>query len=131
MDKIEMNKQEMLNKKVWAVIGVTRRTEKFGYKIWKKLKDHGYEVFAVNPKYDEIDGEKCYPTLKDLPKIPDVVDFVVPPKVSLKSIDAAHELGIEYLWFQPGTADEEVIDKAEGLDKKIVFHDCVLVALDE
>lgn len=131
MDEIEMNKLEMLNKKVWAVIGVNNNTEKFGYKIWKKLKDNGYEVFAVNPKYDDIGGEKCYPSLKDLPITPEVVDFVVPPKVSLKAIDDAHELGIKYLWFQPGTADEEVIDKAEGLDKKIVFHDCVLVALDE
>ncbi|WP_427339056.1 CoA-binding protein [Caloranaerobacter sp. DY30410] len=130
MDKIEMNKKEMLEKKVWAVVGATNNKEKFGYKIWKKLKDNGYEVYPVNPKYDNIDGETCYPTLKDLPKIPDVVDFVVPPKVTLKGIDDAHELGIEYLWFQPGTADEEVIDKAESLGKKIVFHDCVLVALD-
>ena len=131
MDKIEMNKQVMLAKKMWAVIGATINTEKFGYKIWKKLKDNGYEVFAVNPKYDYIDGEKCYPTLKDLPDTPDVVDFVVPPKTSLKAIDDAHEMGVEYLWFQPGTADEEVIEKAENLNKKIVFHDCVLVALDD
>lgn len=130
MDKIEMNKKEMLEKKVWAVVGATNNKEKFGYKIWKKLKDNGYEVYPVNPKYDNIDGETCYPTLKDLPKTPDVVDFVVPPKVTLKGVDLAHELGIEYLWFQPGTADEEVIDKAESLGKKIVFHDCVLVALD-
>ncbi|WP_202709175.1 CoA-binding protein [Sporosalibacterium faouarense] len=129
MDVIEKNKKEMLEKKIWAVIGATNNQEKFGYKIWKKLKNHGYEVYPVNPKYEEIDGEKCYPTLKDVPVTPEVVDLVVPPKVSLKAIDEAHEQGIEYLWFQPGTADEETITKAEDLGMKIVFHDCVLVAL--
>lgn len=130
MDTIEKNKNEMLEKKIWAVIGATKNKEKFGYKIWKKLKDHGYEVYPVNPRYEEIDGEKCFPTLKDLPKTPEVVDLVVPPKASMKVVDSANELGIDYLWFQPGTADEEVIDRAEDLGLKIVFHDCVLVALD-
>ena len=131
MDTIDKNKKEMLTKKVWAVVGVTLRKEKFGYKIWRKLKDNGYEVYPVNPKYDEIDGEKCYKDLKELPKIPEVVNLVVPPKISSNNIDLADELGIEYLWFQPGTADEEVINKTEEMNKKIVFHDCVLVALDE
>jgi hypothetical protein len=129
MDIIEKNKQEMLKKKTWAVIGVTQNKEKFGYKIWKKLKDNNYEVYAINPKYDEIEGEKCFSSLKDLPVKPEVIDFVVPPAVSLKYIDEANELGIEYLWFQPGTADEKVIDKAEDLGMNIVFHDCILVAL--
>lgn len=131
MDNFEKNKREMLQKKVWAVIGATPNKQKFGYKIWKKLKDFNYEVYPVNPKYEEIEGYKCYSSLKVLPVKPDVVDFVVPPKVSLNAIDEANEMGIEYLWFQPGTADEQVIDKAEELGHKIIFHDCVLVALDE
>ncbi|EOD00697.1 CoA-binding protein [Caldisalinibacter kiritimatiensis] len=131
MDIIEKNKQEMMEKKVWAVLGVTQNKEKYGYKIWKKLKDNGYEVYAINPKYEEIEGEKCYDSLKDLPVKPEVVDFVVPPAISSKYVDEANELGIEYLWFQPGTVDGETIDKSEELGMKIVFHDCVLVALDE
>ena len=126
---MENNKREMLEKKVWAVIGVTTNKDKFGYKIYKKLKDNNYDVYPVNPKYDIIDGEKCYNSLKDLPKKPEVVDFVVPPKISLMSVKEADEVGIEYLWFQPGTANEEVIHKAKELGFKIVYDDCVLVAL--
>lgn len=129
MDYIEKNKGEMLNKKVWAVVGVTPNKEKFGYKIWKKLKGHDYEVYAVNPKYDEVEGEKCYSSLANLPKVPEVVDLVVPPSVSITTVQEAKDLGIKYLWFQPGTADGEVIEKAEGLGLSIVYHDCVLVAL--
>lgn len=126
---MEKLKQEMLDKKVWAVVGATPTTRKFGYKIWKILKDNGYEVYAINPRYEEIDGDKCYSSLKELPKIPEVVDFVVPPALSIKVIDEAKELGIKNLWFQPGTADEKVLDKAEKIDTKFVYLECVLAEL--
>ena len=54
-----MTIQQALDQKVWAVIGATDKTEKFGYKIYKCLKDHGYEVYPVNPNVAEIDGDKC------------------------------------------------------------------------
>ncbi|MGF7058593.1 CoA-binding protein [Brassicibacter mesophilus] len=130
MDKIDQNKNIMLGQKVWAVIGVTPNQQKFGYKIWKKLRQENYEVYPVNPKYTDVEGEKCYRALKELPQRPDVVNFVVPPQVSLKALDEAKELGIKYLWFQPGTAGEEVINSAEDMGFEIVFHDCVLVALE-
>ena len=49
-----MTIQQALDQKVWAVIGATHKTEKFGYKIYKCLKDHGYEVYPVNPNIAEI-----------------------------------------------------------------------------
>ena len=98
-----MIKEEMLNKKVWAVVGATPNEEKFGYKIWKILLDHGYETYGVNPNYDFIHDERVYPSLKEVPAKVEVVDLVVPPKVTLGVLDEAKELGIEYLWFQPGT----------------------------
>ncbi len=42
-----MNKKEMLEKKVWAVVGATNNKEKFGYTIWNKLQDNGYEVYPI------------------------------------------------------------------------------------
>ncbi|MCC5911613.1 MAG: CoA-binding protein [Clostridiaceae bacterium] len=131
MDTIEKNKKIMLEKKVWAVIGVTPDTEKFGYKIYKKLKDHNYKVYGINPKYDEVEGDKIYASLKDLPEKPECVDMVVGPKVSKSVLKEIKEAGIEYVWFQPGTFDEEVIDLAEEYNLNIVYYDCVLVALGE
>ncbi|RKD34678.1 CoA-binding protein [Thermohalobacter berrensis] len=131
MDNIEKNKKEMLDKKVWAVVGATPNKDKYGYKIWNVLKEHGYIAYPVNPKYEEIEGEKCYPSVEELPEKVDVIDFVVPPKVTKKIIEQADKVGIEYLWFQPGTFDEEIIEKAEKLNKKIVYYDCVLAELTE
>ena len=76
-------KKEMLNKKVWAVVGATAKQDRYGYKIWKKLKEHGYTSYAVNPSYKEIDGEKVYPSLSHIDESIDVVDMVVSPKISL------------------------------------------------
>ncbi|SES75718.1 hypothetical protein SAMN05660297_00520 [Natronincola peptidivorans] len=131
MDIIEKNKKEMLQKKIWAVVGATPDTEKFGYKIYKKLKNHNYTVYAVNPKYKEIEGDKVYDSLKNLPGKPDCVDMVVGPQISKQVLEEIKSLEISYVWFQPGTFDEEVIDKAEDYGLNIVYYDCVLVALDE
>lgn len=124
-----MIKEEMLNKKIWAVVGTTANKDKYGYKIWKKLKDHGYETYGVNPNYEKIHGEKIYPSLKELPKKVDVIDLVVPPKISIHTLDEAKELGIKYIWFQPGTFDDEVIEKAKDLGFYILYNDCVLATL--
>lgn len=119
----------MLKKRVWAVVGVTENQDRFGYKIFKKLMEHGYETYGVNPKYEEIDGEKIYPNLKSIPKNIEVVDVVVPPKATIELLDEIKELGIEYVWFQPGTYDEIVLEKAERLGLKSLFNDCVYATL--
>jgi len=124
-----MFKEEMLNKKTWAVVGATANKDKYGYKIWKKLKEHNYEVYGVNPNYEEIEGDKIYSSLKDLPKKVDVIDLVVPPKISNNVLDQAKELDIEYIWFQPETFDDNIIEKAENLGFKILYNDCVLATL--
>lgn len=129
MDNIEKIKEEMLNKQVWAVVGATPQESKFGYKIFKKLRDRGYEVYGINPKYEEIDGEKLYKSISELPVKPDCVDMVVSPKIGKPMVEEIANAGIEYVWFQPGTFDEEVIDLAEAKNLKYVYYDCVLVAL--
>lgn len=129
MDMIEKNKKEMLERKTWAVVGVTPDPEKFGYKIYQVLKEHGYKVYGVNPKYDEVEGDKIYGSLKELPEKPECVDLVVNPKVSKAVLEEIKELGIQYVWFQPGTFNEEIIDLAESYQLNIVYYDCVLAVL--
>ncbi len=126
-----MIKKEMLDKRVWAVVGATPNREKYGYKIWKKLLDHGYETYGINPKYDYIQEEKIYTSLKEVPKKIDVIDLVVPSKVSLKTLEEAKELDIDYMWFQPGTYDDKVIEKATELGFKILYNECILATLNE
>ena len=126
---MEVLKREMLEKKVWAVVGATPNKDKFGYKIYSKLKNKGYEVYAVNPNYESIDGDTCFSSISDLPKKPNCVNIVVPPSVTKKTLDEIVLSGIQNIWLQPGSFDEEIIDLAEEKGLSTVYYDCILVAL--
>lgn len=120
--------QEMLERKVWAVVGASIHKDKYGYKLYKKLKDHGYKVYPVNPGHDEVDGDKCYHSLSDLPEVPEVIDMVVNPNAGSNVIEEAAGLGINNIWLQPGTYNDELISQIEEKEMQYV-KDCVLVAL--
>ncbi len=119
--------ETMLEKKVWAVVGANRNPEKYGNMIYHKLKRKGYETYAVNPVYDEIDGDPCYPSLSALPVVPDVVNMVVAPARGRAVIEEAARLGIRYIWLQPGTHDEALMRQIEESGLEAV-QACVLVA---
>ena len=121
-----MTIEEVLQKKVWAVIGATPRKDKFGYKIFKHMEKHGYTVYPVNPNVEEIDGVRCYPSLSALPVVPEVVDFVVPEKVGLAAVDECKTLGIPIVWLQPGADKPSVVEKGKTLGLEVICN-CVLV----
>ena len=129
MDSVEKVKELMLSKKKWAVIGVTQDKSRYGYKIYNILNEKGYVAYGVNPKYSEVDGDKVYPSIKELPEKVDCVDFLVNPAVTLKLLDDVASIGIRYVWFQPGSFDEYVLDKAESLGLEMVYYDCVYAEL--
>lgn len=128
MEKIIEN---MLDKKNWVVVGAHPNPEKFGNKIYNKLVKFGYNVIPVNPVYEEVEGKKTVASLKDVKEPFDCINVVVSPKRAMVVVKEAIELGIKYIWFQPGAFNEEVIDYAENNGLEVVFHACVLVELDK
>lgn len=123
-----MLEEMMMEKKVWAVVGANDNPEKYGNMIYKKLKKFGYTVYPVNPNYEEIEGDKCYKDLSSLPEKPEVIDMVVSPKRGMAVLKEAASLGIQNIWLQPGTYNDEVMEliKSEGLT---AVQACILVAL--
>ena len=122
------NIDNMLELKTWAVVGATNNKEKFGYKIFKVMLEAGIKVYPINTGISEILGQKCYPTLKDLPIKPDAVDIVVPPKVGEQIVRECAELGIQNVWLQPGANAPQVIQAAKELGL-IVVDACIMVEL--
>jgi predicted CoA-binding protein len=122
-----MLEEKMLESNIWAVVGANTNPSKYGNMIYRKLRSKGYRVYAVNPLYNLVEGDKCYKSLSELPEKPDVVNFVVAPERSIEYTKEAKKLGIEYLWFQPGTYDEKVMETVEELNLSAV-QACVLVA---
>ncbi|VBB06234.1 Hypothetical protein LUCI_1450 [Lucifera butyrica] len=122
MDEI----QKMLALKTWAVVGATNNQEKFGYKIFKFMKEAGFTVYPVNPGVSEVLGETCYPALQDLPVKPDAVDFVVPASVGEKVMRDCAALGIKNVWLQPGADAPGVVKAAQELGLTAV-RACIMV----
>jgi predicted CoA-binding protein len=124
-----MDTLDLLKLKKWAVVGATVNEEKYGNMIYKKLKAKGYDVYAVNPRYEEVDGDKCYPDIRSLPVVPDVIDMVVAPKFGIETMKEAKEEGVKNVWLQPGTESEEILNYAKDNGINAV-EACVLVALN-
>ncbi|WP_368294569.1 CoA-binding protein [Dehalobacter sp. TBBPA1] len=70
---------DFLDQRTLAVVGVSRSEKKFSRRLYRTLKKRGYNVFAVNPNMDSIDGEICYENLQSLPQKADGAVIVVPP----------------------------------------------------
>jgi hypothetical protein len=119
--------KDFLNKdNIFAVVGVSRDSSKYGNKIYADLKQSGYKVYPINPNIEEIFGDKCYPSLDKLPLKPDVVDIVVPPRITEEIIKQCKTLGITNIWLQPGSESEEAIKFCQANNMKLVSGVCVM-----
>ncbi len=120
--------KEFLNKtNIFAVAGASRDPKKYGYQVYKNLKEAGYEVYPVNPNTDTILGSKCYRDLRDLPTKPDVVDIVVPPRVTEEIVKICKRLGITKVWMQPGSESEKAIEFCDKNHIDVVYGVCVMI----
>lgn len=123
----ELIKKFLDKKNIFAVVGASRNPKKYGYQLYKDLKEAGYEVYPVNPKAEEILGDKCYPGLKYLPSKPDVVDIVVPPRVTEEIVRTCKRLGITKIWMQPGSESEAAIRFCDKNNIEVVHSVCVMI----
>jgi predicted CoA-binding protein len=104
---------EFLAMKRIAVTGVSRNPKGHGANlIFNRLRDRGYEVFAVNPGADEVEGVRCYHALRDIPGGVDAVVMGTKPATTAQTMRECAELGIKYTWmhgpaFGPGSVSEE------------------------
>lgn len=82
-----------------AVTGVSRTPKAHGSNyIYKRLRDRGYEVFAVNPNADEVEGDKCFHALHDIPGGVEAVVIATNASTSTETMSECVGLGIKYAW---------------------------------
>lgn len=120
--------REFLNKNnIIAVVGASRNPEKYGYKVYKDLKEAGYKVYPINPNASEVLGDKCYPNLETLPVKPDVVNIVVPPNITEKIVKEVKKLSIKRVWMQPGSESEEAIKFCNENKIDVIYGACIMI----
>jgi predicted CoA-binding protein len=110
-----------------AIVGLSADWSRPSNFAAKYLIDHGFEVIPVNPKYDEILGQKCYADLEDIPTPVDVVDLFqrvdrIPPFV-----DQAIKIGAKVVWMQLGIIHEEAAQKARNAGLEVVMDRCMKI----
>jgi predicted CoA-binding protein len=98
MAKIESLVQDFLAQKKIAVVGVSDQRDTGCNLNYKKFKDAGYQVYAVNPRITTYDGSPCYPDLKSIPEKPDAVFILANPAVTDKIVRECVDLGVKHVW---------------------------------
>lgn len=90
---------EFLSKKRFAVTGVSRTPSSHGANVvYRRLRDRGYEVFAVNPNTTTVEGDTSYPSLHAIPGGVDVVIIGTRPDRAEETILECADLGITRVW---------------------------------
>ena len=108
----------LLDTRTIAMVGLSAKWHRPSYFAAKYLIDHGYRVIPVNPNYDEILGEKCYPDLKSIPEPVDVVNLFQRAEMCPEYARQGVEIGAKVIWLQLEIKSEEAkqIAEAEGLE---------------
>ncbi len=127
MNDINTLRRILIENKRVAIVGLSDDWSRPSNFVGKYLLEHGFEIIPVNPKYDEILGQKCYADLKDIPTPVDMVDLFqrsdrIPPFV-----DDAIEIGAKVVWMQLGIINEEAAQKARAAGLEVVMDRCVKI----
>jgi uncharacterized protein len=113
MSTVKEAASEFLANKRIAVTGVSRNPQGHGSNVvYQRLRDRGYEVFAVNPNADQVEGDRCYPDVKSIPDGVDAVVIGTRPEVAEDTMRECADLGIKHVWMHRSFGEGSVSDKA-------------------
>lgn len=113
MTNIKQAATEFLANKRIAVTGVSRAPKGHGGNIvYQRLRQRGYEVFAVNPNADEVEGDACFHDLASIPGGVDAVVIGTRPETADATMRECADLGIKQVWMHRGPGGGSVSDSA-------------------
>ena len=111
-----------------ALIGASNDRSKYGNKIYRDLRNKGYNVTPINPKEEKIEGDRAYSSIEEMKELPDIANFVVPSQVAIKIAQNITNLGIKHLWVQPGSESKELEDWLKNTDGiEYLINACIMV----
>ncbi len=114
------------NRKV-AIVGLSANWSRPSNFVGKYLLEHGFEIFPVNPKYDEILGHKCYPDLKSIPGPVDIVDLFQRADRVMPFVEDAIEIGARVVWMQLEIVNQEAAERAREAGLEVVMDRCIKI----
>ncbi|MDD8025529.1 MAG: CoA-binding protein [Acidobacteriota bacterium] len=122
---------EILSSRVFAVVGASRRTDKYGSIVLADLWGKGYTAYPVNPHASEIMGRPAFPTIASLPPGVETLVLVVPPAQSERAVRDAAAAGIRRIWMQPGAESASAVEFCEEHGMACVSGVCLMMRAPE
>ena len=110
-----------------AVVGVSRNKNKFGNAVYQTLKKKGIKVLPVNPHMTHFEGDKCFSSIETLPPDVKAVFVNTPPEKTIKIVESAINKGIQHLWLQQGSTDDEVIRYLQDKEVNYIADRCIMM----
>ena len=119
MKTIDEAAAEFLSHKRVAVTGVSRKPKNHGSNtVYKRLRERGYEVFAVNPNADAVEGDRAYHDLRSIPGGVEAVVIGTRPEIAEETMRECVELGIRHVWMHWGAGASSVSKPATEYGRK-------------
>src|SRR5579859_2804499 len=121
----DARREVLLHSPVIAIVGRSNDHYYSSYQVGKYLEEHGFIVYNVNPTLDEIDGEKSYPSLRDVPARIDIVDVFRKSEYLSGIVDEAIAVGAKTVWGQLDVDDEDARRKALAAGLNVATNLCL------
>ena len=112
--------------KTIAVVGLSNNRLRASYGVSEYMQSAGYTIIPVNPQETEVLGEKCYPTLDEIPGTVDVVDIFRRSEFVPDIVEAAIRKGAKVVWMQEGVIHEHAAERARQAGVTVVMDRCIL-----
>ena len=127
MDDINTLRRILSESRTIAVVGLSAEWHRPSYFAAKYMQEHGYRVIPVNPKYREILGEKCYPSLREIPDRVDLVDVFRKTQDVMPIAEQAIAIRARVFWQQLGVKNAAAAEKARAAGLDAVMDHCVKI----
>lgn len=112
--------------KVIAAVGLSNTRGRAGSHVCHYLQAHGYRVIPVNPNEEEVNGEKSYDALADVPDAIDLVLVFRNPRAVPALVEEALKTDAKIIWMQDGAGNNSAANTVREAGKIVVVDDCML-----
>ena len=126
-DDIPTLRRILKNCRTIAVVGLSAEWHRPSFFAAKYMQEHGYRVVPVNPRYEQVLGERCYASLRDIPHPVDMVDVFRRTDDVGPIADDAIAIGAKCLWQQLGVRNVEADARARAAGMDSVMDRCVKI----
>lgn len=134
MSELKRKADEFLAQRRLAVVGVSREPNQAANLIYRTLRERGYEVFPVNPAAEEVEGDRCYASLAEIPGGVKGAVVATPPEVTRSVVEECAKLGVSRVWmhrsFGAGSVSDEAVEAGRERGVSVIAGGCPMMFLE-